>query len=61
MRFYIAPLVLILSNGCGVINEQAVYEGLRSHQKAKNVGIESKQPALPSYQQYQNELKTLKQ
>lgn len=60
MRFYLVTLALILLTGCGVINEQSVYEGVRSQQKAKNAGAEPKQQTLPSYQQYEKERDELK-
>lgn len=56
----IATCVVVLLTGCGVINEQSVYEGMRSQQKANNAGAEPKQPILPSYQQYEKERSTLK-
>ena len=60
MRFYLVTFALILLAGCGVINEQSLYEGVRSQQKANNAGIEPKQPTLPSYQQYEKERDVLK-
>jgi uncharacterized protein YcfL len=60
MRSFITTIALILLAGCSVINEQSVYEGVRSQQKAKNAGIEPKQPTLPSYQQYEKERDELK-
>lgn len=60
MRTYIAILGFTLLTGCGVINEQSVYEGVRSQQKANNAGKEPKQPTLPSYQQYEKERDGLK-
>lgn len=60
MRSFITTIALILLTGCGVINEQSVYEGVRSQQKAKNAGAEPKQPTLPSYQQYEKERDELK-
>jgi uncharacterized protein YceK len=60
MRFYLVTFVLILLAGCSVINEQSVYEGVRSQQKAKNAGAEPKQQILPSYQQYEKERDELK-
>lgn len=60
MRFCLATFVLILLTGCSVINEQSVYEGVRSQQKAKNAGAEPKQQTLPTYQQYEKERGELK-
>jgi hypothetical protein len=60
MRFYLVTFALIVVTGCSVINEQSVYEGIRSQQKAKNAGAEPKQPSLPSYQQYEKERGELK-
>lgn len=60
MRSSIAILVFALLTGCGVINQQSVYEGVRSQQKANNAGKEPKQPSLPTYQQYEKEREELK-
>lgn len=60
MRFYLVTFASIVLTGCSVTNEQSVYEGVRSQQKAKNAGSEPKQPTLPSYQQYEKELDELK-
>lgn len=60
MRPYIATSFVILLTSCGVINQQSVYEGIRSQQKASNAGLEPKPPILPTYQQYEKERGTLK-
>ena len=60
MRSSITILVFTLLTGCGVINEQSVYEGVRSQQKANNAGKAPKQSTLPSYDQYQKEREVLK-
>ncbi|MEY2706921.1 MAG: hypothetical protein RI905_672 [Pseudomonadota bacterium] len=60
MRSCITTLALTLLTGCGVINEQSLYEGVRSQQKANNAGKEPKQPTLPTYQQYEKEREELK-
>jgi hypothetical protein len=60
MRSFITTFVLILLAGCGVINKESVYEGVRNQQKDNNVGIEPKKPTLPSYQQYEKERDGLK-
>lgn len=60
MGFYLATFLFILLTGCAVINEQSVYEGVRSQQKAKNAGSEPKQLTLPTYQQYEKERDGLK-
>jgi len=60
MYSYVAILAIIFLTSCGSITSESVYEGIRSQQKAKNAGIEPKQPALPSYQQYEKERDALK-
>ncbi len=60
MRSCIAIFSLISLTGCGVINKQSVYEGVRNQQKVNNIGIEPKQPTLPSYQRYEKERDELK-
>jgi hypothetical protein len=55
MRLYVVTIALISLAGCGTLNSESVYEGLRSQQKANSAGIEPKKPAMPSYQQYQKE------
>ncbi len=60
MRSCIAIFSLISLTSCGVINKQSVYEGVRNQQKVNNIGIEPKQPTLPSYQRYEKERDELK-
>jgi hypothetical protein len=55
MCLYVVTIALISLAGCGTLNAESVYEGLRSQQKANSAGIEPKKPSMPSYQQYQKE------
>ena len=48
-------LVCFLLNSCGVISERAVYEGVRSTQKAKSSDSTAGQKELPPYDQYEKE------
>jgi enhancing lycopene biosynthesis protein 2 len=54
MKNFFLTLVLLL-NGCGVITEQSIYEGVRTQQKIKDVGAEPKSQPMPSYEQYKEE------
>ena len=52
--------VCCLLSACGVLNEQSIYEGVRSNQRAKSAGTGQDEQALPSYERYSKERETLK-
>ena len=45
----------LLFSGCGVMTEQSLYEGIRTQQKIKDVGVEPKSHPMPPYDQYKEE------
>jgi hypothetical protein len=45
----------MLLTGCGLITEQSIYEGIRTQQKIKDVGVEPKSQPMPPFDQYQEE------
>ncbi len=45
----------MLLAGCGVITSQSVYEGVRSHEKSKDVVTDKSRSELPPYDQYEKE------
>jgi len=53
MRLFI--LACMILNSCSVINERAVYEGVRANQKAKSSASGTEQKDLPPYDQYEKE------
>ena len=55
MKILMPSLITLLLVGCGTITEQSIYEGIRSQQKVKDVGVEPKSQPLPSYDQYKEE------
>lgn len=55
MKIRILCLFTLLLVGCGTISQQSIYEGIRSQQKVKDVGVEPKSQLLPSYDQYKEE------
>lgn len=52
-------LVAVLLIGCGTVTSESIYEGIRTHNKLKNVGIEAEVVA-PNYQHYEKERDSLK-
>lgn len=55
MNKVILLTINLLLQGCGIISEQSIYEGIRTQQKIKDVGVEPKSQPLPPYDQYQEE------
>ena len=55
LLFIAFALIIASLAGCGLASSESIYEGVRSQQKANSGGTESKQPILPTYQQYQLE------
>lgn len=52
-------LVIFFVSGCGLVSERAVYEGVRSVNKAKTTEIEPNSKQLPPYDQYEKERKEI--
>ena len=55
-----AVVALSLLSGCGVINNQSVYEGIRGNDKAKTTGTTQKPNAMPNDDSYEKEREVLK-
>ncbi len=53
-------LVCCLLSACGTVNEQSIYEGIRTNERAKSAGTGQDDKALPNYDRYSKERETLK-
>jgi hypothetical protein len=55
VKKHIILTLAMLLTGCGLITEQSIYEGIRTQQKIKDVGVEPKSQPMPPFDQYQEE------
>ncbi len=52
--------VALLVAGCGAVNSQSIYEGLRTQQSLKNLGALQPSEKMGTYDYYEKERKKLK-